>query len=528
MIEAKTPAALPSYSTSNLTSIAAGATLAVNVGGAGEWSAANVDSLRTNAAFSSGAILGLDTSDGNFTYSSAIGGSLGITKLGGNNLYLSGANTYTGATSIAAGTLQLGNALALQDTTVSLSSTGGVLNLNGYGATLGGLSGFGNIALPSGMFSIGNDSATTTYSGNLSGAGSLTKIGSGELTLAGTNSYTGSTSVSAGTLLAKTTSALSGYNGANKVSASSGATLAVSVGGANEWTSANVDALRTYATFSAGSFLGFDATDGNFTYGSNIAGSQGLAKLSGGLLDLTGTNSYSGSTIVAGGILQAKTTAALCGSANFSKVSVASGAFVAVNVGGGGDWQQSDVDVLRTTASFASGAGLGLDATDGNFTYSSTIGGAIGIGKFGGGTVLLSGGNTYTGLTTIASGTLQLGNAAALQNSTAVLSGGVLGLNGYNATLGGLSGSGNLSLASGTLSVGNNGTSTTYSGVLSGGGSLTKIGGGLLASPAATRTAARRRSAAARCKSAPAAAANIWPVQRLPTAEACSSTSPTR
>ena len=124
---------------------------------------------------------------------------------------------------------------------------------------------------------------------------------------------------------------------------------------------------------------------------------------------------------------------------------------------------------------------MGLDATDGNFTYSSTIGGAIGIGKFGGGTVLLSGGNTYTGLTTIASGTLQLGNAAALQNSTAVLSGGVLGLNGYNATLGGLSGSGNLSLASGTLSVGNNGTSTTYSGVLSGGGSLTKIGGGLLA-----------------------------------------------
>ena len=478
MIEARTPAALPSYSTSNLTSVAGGATLAVNVGGTGEWTATNVDTLRNNAAFSSGAILGLDTSDGSFTYSSSIGGGLGVTKLGGNNLYLSGANSYTGPTTISGGTLQIGNALALQYSTVAISSSTAVLNLNGYSATLGGLSGAGNIALPGVALSVGNNSATTTYSGNLSGSGSLTKIGGGELTLAGSNSYTGSTIVGAGTLLAKTTAALPGYNASAKVSASSGAVLAVSVGGSNEWTAANVDTLRSNATLPAGSLLGFDTTDGNFTYSSSITGAQGLAKLGAGLLDLTGTNSYGGNTSVSNGILQAKTTVALCGTSTFSMVSVANGAFVTVNVGGAGDWQQSDVDALRLSALFASGAGLGLDASDGNFTYSSTIGGTIGIGKFGGGTVLLSGSNTYTGLTTIASGTLQLGNAAALQDSTAVLSGGVLSLNGYNATLGGLSGSGNLSIASGTLTVGNNAASTTYSGTLSGGGALAKIGGG--------------------------------------------------
>ena len=148
---------------------------------------------------------------------------------------------------------------------------------------------------------------------------------------------------------------------------------------------------------------------------------------------------------------------------------MANGAFVTVNVGGAGDWQQSNILSLLTSATFTAGAGLGFDASDGNFTYTGTIGGTIGLGKFGGGTVTLSDSNTYTGLTTIASGTLQLGNAAALQDSTVVPSGGILNINGYSAILGGLSGSGNLAIAAGTLNVGNNAASTTYTGVVSGG-----------------------------------------------------------
>ena len=172
--------------------------------------------------------------------------------------------------------------------------------------------------------------------------------------------------------------------------------------------------------------------------------------------------------------------AALPGYNASGKVSVAAGAFMAVNVGGSNEWTAANVDSLRTSA-ICPRASLGLNTSDAAlaFTYTSSVGGTIGLGKFGGGTLIFSGSDTYSGPTTIAGGTLQLGNATALQNSTVVLSGGVLNLNGYNATLGGLSGSGNLSVAGGTLAVGNNGASTTYSGVL-GGGALQKIGSGWL------------------------------------------------
>ena len=48
---------------------------------------------------------------------------------------------------------------------------------------------------------MGNNNLNTTYSGVLSGSGGLAKIGSGMLTLTGSNSYTGGTSVKGGTLL---------------------------------------------------------------------------------------------------------------------------------------------------------------------------------------------------------------------------------------------------------------------------------------------------------------------------------------
>ena len=437
-----------------------------------------------------GSLLGLDTSGGSFTYPTSLAGAYGLMELGGNILLLSGSNTYTGPTSITGGTLQLGNALALQNSTVTLSSVGGILTLNGYTAVLGGLSGDGNLALGSGTLSVGNNSATTTYSGNLSGLGSLVKIGSGELTLAGVNSYIGSTTVSGGILLAKTTSALPGYGVAGSVSASSGATLAVSVGGSNEWTAANVDTLRTYAVLPTGSFLGLDATDGNFTYASNIGGPMGLAKIGGGTVWLTGTNSYGGSTIASGGILQAKTTSALPGYNIAGTVSVDSGATLAVNVGGSGEWQQADVNTLQTSAIFAAGTSLGLDTTDATstFTYAGSIGGSMGVVKLGTGTLVLSGSTTYTGPTTVSGGTLLLINANTLQNSNVAVSasGSVLFATSIGTfNFGQLSGAGTLALTDTAgqpvlLTVGGGGQSATFNGVVGGDGSFLKAGSGTL------------------------------------------------
>ena len=105
------------------------------------------------------------------TINCTIGGSVGLTKIGSGTLVLTGANTYTGLTTISAGTLQVGNG----GTTGNISS-----NVNNSGTL---------------AFDF---STTQTYTGNISGGGGLTQMGTGRITLTGSNSYTGLTTVLAG------------------------------------------------------------------------------------------------------------------------------------------------------------------------------------------------------------------------------------------------------------------------------------------------------------------------------------------
>jgi fibronectin-binding autotransporter adhesin len=101
------------------------------------------------------------------------GSSQSLTKVGGGTLVLTAANTYTGGTTISGGTLQLGN---------------------------GGASGsiIGNVT-DNGVFAI-NRSDAFTFSGVIAGSGAFNQIGTGSTTLTNTNTYTGATTVSAGTL----------------------------------------------------------------------------------------------------------------------------------------------------------------------------------------------------------------------------------------------------------------------------------------------------------------------------------------
>ena len=107
-----TAANLPGYSTSGSVSVAGGATLAVptNSNGTTGWSSGQIDSLTANATWTSGAAaLGIDTTQGDFTYGGGITQPLTLTKLGPNTLTLTGSNTYSGGTTVSAGTLQLGD-----------------------------------------------------------------------------------------------------------------------------------------------------------------------------------------------------------------------------------------------------------------------------------------------------------------------------------------------------------------------------------------------------------------------------------
>lgn len=105
--------------------------------------------------------------------------------------------------------------------------------------------------------------------------------------------------------------------------------------------------------------------------------------------------------------------------------------------------------------------------------------------------LILSGANTYRGLTTIDAGTLKLGAAAtlpstAVSNDLAIATAGQLDMNGFSQTIGMLTGSGLVDNAAGagvyTLSVGNNSQTGTFSGVIrntSGTLGLAKVGTGL-------------------------------------------------
>ena len=137
----------------------------------------------------------------------------------------------------------------------------------------------------------------------------------------------------------------------------SGATLAVMVGGASDWNSGASDDIGTLlgnTAFAGGSSLGIDTTDayGGFTYGGTIAdtatGPLGLVVLGENTLTLTAANTYTGGTVVTAGTLEAQSPASLPGYSTPGEVSVASGATLAVMVGGASDWNSgASDDIVR-------------------------------------------------------------------------------------------------------------------------------------------------------------------------------------
>jgi fibronectin-binding autotransporter adhesin len=181
---------------------------------------------------------------------------------------------------------------------------------------------------------------TTTLVGGIyqqNGGQSLIKAGSGTLVVGGTSSswsmvvpegtygpfvgYTGpaagpGTTVQAGTLRWATSYAMPT---SGSVNVASGATLAVNLGGTNEFTSANLTTLMGNTLFNSGSTLALDTTDaagGSFTYAGALnngttGGVMTLAKVGANTLVLSGANTYSGGTDVLAGTLDVKNPASL-------------------------------------------------------------------------------------------------------------------------------------------------------------------------------------------------------------------------
>ena len=402
--------------------------------------------------------------------------TFGLVKTGAGTQILAGANTYTGVTTISGGALQLGDGTSGHDG--SLASQTIVDNAN----------------------LIYNLAGTSTYNGSISGSGNLAKSGSGTLRLTNTNSYSGGTSVTGGVLQFGQPASLYNGNTANwnrgNIIVGSGATLAVNVGGANDFTADQANTLfgNLSAVFGngmlAGSAIGLDTSnaagpvDYSYAIGDSTGtggGAIGVTKLGTGTLVLSASNSYSGGTTVNGGTLAVSAAGAL-GAAS-GPVTLKAGTLDL------GATSQSVGIVTLAGGSIDNGTLIGSAYAVQSGTVGAVLSGTAALTKTTAGTVTLAGANDYNGATAVNAGILKAGAVNAFSANSAVtlanVSGATLDITGFDNAIGSLSGGGAIGgwvrLGSAILTVGGDNSSTSFAGVIGGsGGGLVKTGSGTL------------------------------------------------
>ncbi len=339
-----------------------------------------------------------------------------------------GTLTMTGGLVSVAGTFSRGNY--------------GFINLNSGGTLqigVGGATGvLGVSTLTNNGTLIFNRSDASTYSGMINGTGVFTKQGTGTLTLSGSNSYTGGTTISDGQI---TLGNVNGLGAAGPIAITSGTlnlngrsvtlgALAGSSGGTITTGTAGSVTLTSTAT-----------TDSTFAGAiTNGSGTIAFTKQGSGTLTLSGNNSYTGGTTINDGVLALGSLNAVGTSGTISF--------------GGGTLQYSASNTTDYSSRFSTSASQAyeIDTNGQNVTLASPLTSSGGtLTKFGTGTLTLSGNNSYTGGTTINDGVLQIGAGG----TTGSIAGSVVN----NASL-----------------VFNRSDASTYSGVITGTGILTKSG----------------------------------------------------
>ncbi|EAZ7152099.1 autotransporter outer membrane beta-barrel domain-containing protein [Salmonella enterica] len=514
--------------------------------------ASNVEALGTGDV-TDDATLELNTG-GDFTNN--IGGTGCVEKSGDDTLTLSGSNTYTGGTLISGGTLvandvnALGTGDVTDDATLELNTGGDFTNnIGGTGRveksgddtlTLPGSNTYTGGTLISGGTLVANDvNALGTgdvtdnaalmlntggdFTNNIGGTGRVEKSGDGTLTLSGGNTYTGGTLISGGTLVATNVDALgsgdvtdnatlelntggdfdNAISGSGQVVKSGDETLTLS--GANSYTGGTLISGGTLVASNVEALGTGDVTDnatlelntgGDFI--NSIGGTGRVEKSGDETLTLSGTNSYTGGTLISGGTLIATNVDAL-GSGDVTDnatLELNTGGDFTNNISGSGQVVKSGDETLTLSgantytggttisggtlvASNVEALGTG-DVTDNatlelntSGTFDNVISGSGQVVKSGDDALTLSGANSYTGGTTISGGTLVASNVEAL-GSGDVTNDAVLELNTGGDFTNNISGSGQV-VKSGDETL-------TLSGANSYTGGTTISGGTLIAS----------------------------------------------
>jgi fibronectin-binding autotransporter adhesin len=282
-----------------------GATLVTtNIGFAGSF----VDSQATITLGPGGGTFFYDTAVLNIVQTaSVISGPGSLTKAGAGILAIASPSTYAGTTTITGGELRIrGGANRLPITTALTVASPGILNLNDQDQRIGSLSGDGSVGLGNRTLTVG-DASNTVFTGdiadsrNLSGTvtpgnGKLTKVGSGELVLAGVNTYTGTFTLNEGSVVVAPTGTLCGDIADVVINAGT-----LELANAAQ-TVRNLNG--TGGTVILGTGHAFTVTPGaNSSYAGSLTGVGSLKKFSAFAQTLSGANTYTGETTVVEGSL---------------------------------------------------------------------------------------------------------------------------------------------------------------------------------------------------------------------------------
>jgi fibronectin-binding autotransporter adhesin len=457
-------------------------------------SGASIASLAGAGSVSLGAQT-LTVTNGTGTFTGIISGTGGLVINGGTEI-LDGTNTYAGGTTVSRGTLQLGAG-------------------DSSGSILGNVAVVGTLAF--------NRADNITFDGLISGTGAVTQLGGGTLILTKAETYSGITTVSAGTLLLSSTASI-----ANSNSVATDGTFDISA-----TTGTAIKSLSGIGIVQLGSQI-LTLTSASGTFSGVITGSGGII-LNAGTEILTGANSYTGPTTVNGGTLEVGAAAITYNVANngifgfYSSTAIAmsgvvSGSGAVIQAGGGtttistaqtyagattissGTLALSGSGSIATSSgltnngtfsiaaatgsvSIASLSGVGgvqlgavdLTLTNASGIFAGSISGSGGL-TLAGGKETLSGSSSFTGATIISSGTLYIAGASVLPSSAKIVDNAALDISGVTNTgiqtttsIVSLGGSGTVALGSATLALTN--AADTFSGTISGTGGLTVSGG---------------------------------------------------
>lgn len=412
------------------------------------------------------------------TIASPLTSAADITKAGRGTLVLSGTNTAGGGarkTTINEGAIQISDLDNIGGNTGALVFAGGTLR---FGTGLTDDISLRTISFLQGGGTIDTNGIDLALAGSVgSGIGGLTKTGTGNLTLNAAATYTGPTTVSAGTLTIGANNAL-GVGG--DLTVAGGATLALGTNSLSHrlvTTSGASPAITGTGTITASTGFFFNHT-GDTTIDAILAGAGGLLKTQSNIVTLTAASTYTGTTEIQAGTLSINSIGNVGGGASaLGNPTTGENGIIRMGFGstattlqytGAGHSSNRIIGMQGSTGSvtldadgtgalaFTGGVrfenagnkslilrGSSAAAIDNTISGLTEIGGVLTLNKADANTWLVNGGNAYTGVTQIDNGVLKIGVTDALPTATAVRLGtgttaGTLDLNGFNQTIGSL------------------------------------------------------------------------------------------